>query len=117
LVTSAHVYLRSDPSPVTEDPYGNGWLFEGWELPDSPAKNGLMSGAQALAWMEHELGRLDAFAHGLTTTHRQDVGTPVMNDGGHASPDLLSQLGREDTLRLLHTFFAPDRTWDEETRR
>jgi glycine cleavage system H lipoate-binding protein len=113
LLTAAHLYLRSNPEPLTADPYGTGWLFEGWELPESPAGQGLMTGQRARAWMEHERARLDAFAHNLSHNRHE---AHVMNDGGSAAPDVVAGLSREDTLRLLHTFFAPDRAWDEETR-
>lgn len=113
LITNAHVYLRSDPSRITSDPYGGGWLFEGFELPDSPAAAGLMSGPQALAWMETERARLDQFVHELAGS-AGPAGSAVVNDGGAAVRDLCRQLGREEILRMLNAFFAPDRAWREE---
>jgi glycine cleavage system H lipoate-binding protein len=49
--------VRSDPSRLTADPYGAGWLFEGWELPGR-TRAGLVSGPQAMAWQSEERERL-----------------------------------------------------------
>lgn len=115
LITAAHVYLRSNPARLTSDPYGSGWVFEGWELPDTNIRTGLMSGPQALAWMQQERARLDEMIHQLAGK-AHGGGPAVLNDGGQAVRDVLGQLGREEILRMLHAFFAPDRAWGEELR-
>jgi glycine cleavage system H lipoate-binding protein len=104
MIDAMNVYLRRDPSKLTADPYGAGWLFEGWEMPSSSGgiTKGLMDGAQATAWFAHEFDRLDHFAHTLS---------PLANDGGAVSPDLMEHLSRDEILRLLDEFFAPHQTW------
>jgi len=108
LITSANVYLRHAPSRMLADPYGAGWLFEGWDIPsetaaDSTARRGLLRGDQALTWMEAELNRLDAFV--------QRPGGSVMSDGGRAAAGLLDDLSRDEVLQLFHEFFAPHAAW------
>lgn len=112
-ITSAHLYLRSNPAPIVEDPYGTGWLFEGFQLPDAPATQGLMPGAQALAWMEQERARLDEAIHQIAGV-RAGAGPALMCDGGSAAAGVLGQCDREEILRVFHAFFAPGRAWGEE---
>jgi hypothetical protein len=88
--------LRSDTGRLTADPYGAGWLFEGWELPGK-TRAGLIGGAQAAAWQAEERERLARQIHetqGLTC------------DGGFAQPGVARLLPREDVVGLLQRFFS-----------
>jgi glycine cleavage system H lipoate-binding protein len=116
LISGVHTYLRSTPERLMLDPYGAGWLFEACELPGEPAQTGLMTGRQALTWMEQERRRFDESIHAISGV-QMGTGPAVMNDGGDAVVNVLGQFGREEILRMLHTFFAPDRSWGEETSR
>jgi glycine cleavage system H lipoate-binding protein len=109
MINSVNVYLRRDPSKLTADPYGAGWLFEGWDVPSAAGgiTTGLIAGAAAPEWFAHEFDRLDHFAHSLS---------PVPNDGGAAAHDLVEHLSREERLRLFDEFFAPHQTWMESKR-
>ena len=49
MIQKVNSRVRSDPARLTADPYGAGWLFEGWELPGR-TRAGLVSGPQAAAW-------------------------------------------------------------------
>ncbi len=106
MINSVNVYLRHDPTKLTADPYGAGWLFEGWEVPNDAGglTRNLIPGAKAAAWFAHEFERLDHFAHSLS---------PIPNDGGAAAPDLIEHLSRDEVLRLFDEFFAPHQTWLE----
>ena len=97
--------LHSDPSRVTSDPYGAGWLFEGWELPGQTRK-GLMAGAQAAAWQAEEKESLS----------RQVCGRHAANcDGGTPVRGVAQLLPRQDLVCLLQHFFS--RTgWTDEGR-
>jgi hypothetical protein len=88
--------LRSDPARLTADPYGAGWLFEGWEVPGR-TRAGLVSGPQAEAWQAQERERL---AHEIHETHAPgcDGGAPV-----HGVAQLLS---REHLVCLFQHFFS-----------
>lgn len=110
LISGANLYLRRHPERLTEDPYGEGWLFEGWEAPSAKVREGLLSGEQAAAWMSQEVQRLNEFVHGCTARCEAALG-PLMNDGGVAVADLAGQLQREELLRLLNEFFAPHAAW------
>src|SRR5581483_4374448 len=54
--------VRTDPGRLTADPYGVGWLFEGWEVPGK-TRAGLVRGPQAAAWQEEEKERLAREIH------------------------------------------------------
>jgi glycine cleavage system H lipoate-binding protein len=116
LITAAHLYLRSSPAPLTSDPYGAGWLFEGWPVPDAPIDAGLMSGQQALAWMDNERARLDELVHQFAATS-SDADPTIVNDGGSAVRNAVRHLGREQSLRMMHALFSSDRDWREEAVR
>src|SRR5579864_6999732 len=75
LIQRVNSRVRSDPSRLTADPYGAGWLFEGFELPDR-TRAGLVSGKQAAAWQAEECARL---AHEIHERHAPgcDGGAPV----------------------------------------
>lgn len=109
MIQSVNVYLRRDPTKLTADPYGAGWLFEGWEVPSGAGSitEDLIAGPQAAAWFEYEFERLDHFVHALS---------PIANDGGAAADDLIEHLGRDEVLRLFDEFFAPHQTWTENNR-
>jgi glycine cleavage system H lipoate-binding protein len=113
LISSANLYLRRHPNKLVEDPYGEGWLFEGWEAPSAKVREGLLKGSQAAAWMAQEVQRLNEFVHGCTARCEQSLG-PLMNDGGAAVADLAGQMQREELLRLLNEFFAPHAAWAHE---
>ena len=49
MIQKVNSRVRSDPTRLTADPYGAGWLFEGWELPGR-TRTGLVSGPQGVAW-------------------------------------------------------------------
>ena len=88
--------LRSDPARLTADPYGAGWLFEGWEVPGR-TRAGLISGPQADAWQAEERERLSREIH---EAHAPgcDGGTPVKG--------VAQLLSREHLVCLFQRFFA-----------
>ncbi|HET9306525.1 MAG TPA: hypothetical protein VFO46_10895 [Candidatus Sulfotelmatobacter sp.] len=96
MIQKVNSRLRSDPARLTADPYGAGWLFEGWEVPGR-TRVGLVSGPQAEAWQMQERERL---AHEIHETHAPgcDGGAPV-----HGVAQLLS---REHLVCLLQHFFS-----------
>ena len=113
LISGANLYLRRHPEKLVEDPYGEGWLFEGWEAPSAKVREGLLNGTQAAAWMAQEVQRLNEFVHACAVRSEQSLG-PLMNDGGAAVAGLAGQLQREELLRLLNEFFAPHAAWAHE---
>jgi glycine cleavage system H lipoate-binding protein len=97
--------LHSDPSRLTSDPYGVGWLFEGRELPDQTRKC-LIAGEQAAAWQAEERERL---SHQIHETHALNA------DGGIPVRGVAQLLPRQDLVSLLQHFFS--RTgWTDEGR-
>jgi glycine cleavage system H lipoate-binding protein len=108
VISGANLYLRSHPERLTADPFGSGWLFEGWESPGANLRHGLIGGKRAVEWMARERLRLDHTIHDLSAQHG------YVNDGGSASRDLFAHLGREEILHLLNVFFAPHRLWTDD---
>lgn len=95
MIQKVNSRLRSDPARLTADPYGAGWLFEGWEVPGR-TRTGLICGPQATAWQAHERERL---SHEIHEIHAPgcDGGTPVRG--------VARFLSRQDLVRLLQHFF------------
>jgi len=96
MVQKVNGRLRSDPARLTADPYGAGWLFEGWEVPGR-TRAGLISGPQAAAWQSNEGERR---ARDIHEAHAPggDGGTPVRG--------VAQFLSREDLVRLFQHFFC-----------
>jgi hypothetical protein len=103
VIQKVNIRARSDPARVTADPYGAGWLFEGWELPGR-TRAGLVSGPQAAAWQGAELERL---AHEIHET--QAFGC----DGGLPVRGVAQLLSRQHLVCLLQRFFSK-RGWAVE---
>jgi glycine cleavage system H lipoate-binding protein len=96
LIERVNTHLRSDAKRLADDPYGVGWLFEGWELPGK-TRTGLIGGAQATAWQAEERERL---AHEIHETQG------LTCDGGYAQPGVARLLPRENVVGLLQRFFS-----------
>lgn len=95
--------LRSDPARVTADPYGAGWLFEGYEVPER-TRAGLVSGKQAEAWQAEERVRLEREIH---DTHAPGC------DGGSPVRGVAQLLPRQHVVCLFQRFFST-RGWTVE---
>jgi glycine cleavage system H lipoate-binding protein len=96
LIQKVNGSLRSHPRRILADPYGSGWLFAGWELPER-TRSGLIGGHQAAAWQAEEKELLaQEVQDGLKLSC--DGGTPVRGVG-----ELLS---RQQLVCLLQHFFS-----------
>lgn len=96
MIQKVNSRLRSDPSRLTADPYGAGWLFEGWEVPGR-TRAGLISGQQATAWQEEQRERLTEEIH-----ERHAPGC----DGGAPVRGIAQFLSRTDLVCLFQHFFS-----------
>lgn len=103
MIQKVNSRLRSDPARIAADPYGAGWLFEGWEVPGR-TRTGLLSGAHADAWQSEERERLSREIH-----HVHAPGC----DGGMPVRGLAQLLSRQDLVCLLQRFFSK-RDWTTE---
>jgi glycine cleavage system H lipoate-binding protein len=100
--------LHGDPDRLACDPYGSGWLFEGYRSDglgagDHP-EDRLVRGRDAAAWMRREVERLSAKVHdaiGRPGTR----GERVAADGGTFASGLARTLRREEALHLFSEFF------------
>jgi glycine cleavage system H lipoate-binding protein len=96
LIQKVNGHLRSDPKRLTADPYGAGWLFAGWEVPER-TRAGLITGPHAAAWQAEEQERLAEEIHG-TVAQGCDGGRPVRGVG--------QLLPRQELICLLQHFFS-----------
>jgi len=96
-------HLRGFTALLTSDPYGAGWLFEGWELPGRTRMD-LVGGGQAAAWLAEERERL---AHEIQETQN------LTCDGGYAQSGVARMLPRQDVVGLFQRFFSK-RDWTPE---
>jgi glycine cleavage system H lipoate-binding protein len=103
LIQSVNSYLQSNPGRITSDPYGAGWLFEGFEVPGR-TRAGLISGDRAAAWLEEERRRLTTYVHAKQAPNA---------DGGEAAPGIARALTRADAVALFEQFFGRT-TWTAE---
>lgn len=99
-ITATHDYVRARPEALTEDPYGQGWLFEGSAAVAGP----LLDCEAASEWTRREVDRLSEFV----ATRPAGANPAHCADGGYFADDILAHLGREETLRLFHEFFSPE---------
>jgi len=111
LISGANVYLRSDPARLTADPYGSGWLFEGWQPPSGvEAQKGLRQGREALDWMGSEMHRLAEFVQSCESVQ----GGSHLCDGGIPVAGLAGELPRDEMFRLLSAFCGPQAAWAQD---
>ncbi|HTY84263.1 MAG TPA: hypothetical protein VMB19_08585 [Silvibacterium sp.] len=103
MIEKVNCRVRSDPTRLTADPYGAGWLFEGWEVPGR-TRGGLVSGAHATAWQGEENERLTREIH--------QAHVPG-GDGGSPMRGVARLLSRQDLVCLLQHFFS-HRGWGAE---
>lgn len=96
MIQKVNTRLRSDPARLTADPYGAGWLFEGWEIPGL-TRAGLISGPQAEAWQAAERERF--------TNEIHETNAPGC-DGGSPVRGVAQFLPREHLVRLFQCFFS-----------
>ena len=87
-----------DSSKVSDDPFGNGWLYR--IAPDDPEKSleGLMAGEKAHGWLNEQAKRLRDFLAGIpgepavAGATLQDGGLPVAGYGNHLKDEQWEQL-------------------------
>ena len=103
MIQRVNSHLGSEPSRLTSDPYGAGWLFEGWEVPDR-TRSGLIRGAAAAMWRSGEAER-------LTHEIRETCGAAC--DGGLPVRGVAGLVSRQALVCLFQHFFAR-RAWPVE---
>jgi glycine cleavage system H lipoate-binding protein len=104
LIEKVNAQLRRDPSRLSADPYGSGWLFAGWEIPRR-TRAGLIHGPHAMAWQTEERERLAREVHDKFE----------MNcDGGRAVEGIVRLMPRARRLCLLQRFFSASEWSDSQ---
>ncbi len=96
LIQGVNTHLQIHPQRIADDPYGSGWLFEGWEVPER-TRAGLIGGPQAAAWLAAERQRLSRFVNDSEQ---------ICGDGGDAAPGVAHLLPRGGVVALFQQFFG-----------
>jgi len=96
LIQGVNTHLQANPQRIADDPYGAGWLFEGWEIPER-TRAGLIGGPRVAAWMAEEKHRLSRFVNDSEQ---------VCGDGGEAAPGVARLLPRAGVVALFQQFFG-----------
>lgn len=115
LIESADLLLRAQPARVASDPYGSGWLFNGWQPPGASREemlSNLVEGRRAVIWMKDEVRRLVDHLMNLFAARTHEV--PLCCDGGSVAENAASLLRRDELLSVLNEFFAPHGGWIRE---
>ena len=105
--------LRVEPERLADDPYGSGWLFEGYWVGDTGRSSArpLVSGPDAVAWMRREVERISTLVHEQIGARAVD-GLCTAADGGVFVAGVARALRREDALRLFSGLFpVSPSTW------
>ncbi len=107
--------LRIEPERLSDDPYGSGWLLEGYWPGDLAAEVGpahrLVRSREAVGWMRAEVERLSVLVHDQLGA-RSEGGLRSAADGGTFAAGIARALRREDAMRLFSEFFpAPPTRW------
>jgi glycine cleavage system H lipoate-binding protein len=96
LIQKVNGHLRNDPKRLISDPYGSGWLFAGWELPER-TESSLIGGHQATAWQAEERELLAQEIHSTLN---------LSCDGGNLVTGVGELLSRQQLVCLLQHFFS-----------
>lgn len=77
VVTAVNPKVQQDPSLITKDPYGEGWVLT-IHSPDLPTnQRNLIRGSMVRPWMAHTLTRFKELTSPLVGAVAQDGGMPV----------------------------------------
>jgi len=110
-ITRVNSALRRHLDSLTADPYGRGWLYEGWSLQPHGRTGveartvGLLRGPDAETWMASEVRRLLRHVQTMLSRRSSHLG-PVANDGGEVSAALAQHLERAELLEVFNLFFT-----------
>lgn len=110
-ITGVNRALRRHLDTLTADPYGRGWLYEGWTVKprgrtDVDARTaGLLRGPDAETWMASEVRRLLRHVQQILSRRSSHLG-PVAADGGEVSAALAHHLERAELLEIFSRFFS-----------
>ena len=89
--------LAEEPSLVSEDPYGRGWLYQIRSTNLAANLRNLLSGSLSHKWMEDSKEQLELRLMALSGS--------VLQDGGELASDFAEHLDREEWKGLVETFF------------
>lgn len=110
-ITAANSALRHHLDDLVADPYGRGWLYEGWiprphvrtEIKGRTVR--LLRGPDAEAWMASEVRRLLRHVQTILSRRGSHLGQ-VAADGGEVAAALAQHLDRAELLEVFSLFFS-----------
>ena len=103
-ITCCNTQARVGPERLLHDPYGAGWLFEGFEAAGTDIRSGLLSGDEAKRWMVREVHRASELIRRYAADH--EVGSNLCAaDGGFPVEGALSLLQKEGVRQFFNELF------------
>ena len=96
VVTAINPELEKNPSLVSQDPYGNGWIYMIEPLNLKKNLKDLLYGEDASAWLEDEAGR-------LLKRIETEIGATA-HDGGRPVSDIYGSIDGEEWASFLNEF-------------
>ena len=90
--------LGQEPSKISEDPYGEGWLCTIMPESDADPMEGTIYGGQVDRWMKDEVNRLRHYI--------SDQGIAVLQDGGEIVQNPAEILSESEWQHLVKAFIS-----------
>jgi glycine cleavage system H protein len=97
-VVDVNSHLGSEPSRISKDPYGEGWLCTIRPEKEADPLHAAISGDEVEMWMNDEVNRLRHY-----TSHR---GIAVLQDGGELVPNPAEILSESEWQQLVKAFIS-----------
>ena len=95
VVVAVNQDVVSDPSLISKQPYGEGWICTVKSPEMAINWKNLVQGVMVAPWMQNNLARLNSLTAKLNPALAQDGGTPVSGLLSRMTPELRSEVTKE----------------------
>ena len=87
--------LQNDPSMMSDDPYGKGWIYKIKPYAWKAETNSYYLAEEASVWSQQELNRFKDFIAQSMKNYSSEPATLILQDGGEISENALTELPEE----------------------
>ena len=95
VVVAVNQDVISDPTLISKQPYGEGWICTVKSPEMAINWKNLVQGVMVAPWMQNNLARLSSLTAKLNPALAQDGGTPVSGLLSRMTPELRSEVTKE----------------------